>query len=223
MKKAILCITLLGIFSCSSAPKAIEPAIRDVSSSIEDQKIIEVFKAPYVEFNNKAYAIQQKAILKLKNFESNPDVKSCRADSLAKRFFTNACTSAVELCKKNKMSSFTDLDGAFVSSIYSTGISLAKYSSKLAKENKSEKYYQNINALAEHYLDRMENGRKEIIDSYFDTASLMGFEILFSGNPANTYDKQDDFLSCAARLSAHALSSGEFDLWKAKYAQLIPK
>lgn len=221
MKKILLCALALTVFSCSSKQKVAEVSAQDRSVSSDEamQKVIEFFKEPRAEFNKKASVIIVKTSKKINDLNRNPAVQSCKADSIAKRFFTNACTEALALCKKADSDPFTDMYKVFLDTAYAQGISGAAYLEGKAKKQPSVKFYREASFYMSRIVDDMNTNLHSLLESNFNDRSIYSLGPAFSG-ASETYDKKDDFQNCIEKVVSPLIF---MDSWQKSFDNLIPR
>lgn len=221
MKNILLSVLLLGTLSCSLNQKVTDVVSTDrtVSSDEAMQKVIAFFKEPRIEFNKKASAIIAKTNKKISDLNKNPAVQSCKADSIAKRFFTNACTEALALCRKADKDPFSDMYIAFIETAYAQGISGAAYLEGRAKKEPNVKYYRDASFYMSRITEDMKTNTHKLLESNFDIRSINALGPAFSG-AVETYDKKDDFQDCIAKVASPIIY---MDGWKSDFDNLIPR
>lgn len=221
MKKLLLCALALTAFSCSSTQKVADVSGQDrtVSSDEAIERVIAFFKEPRAEFNKKASAIIVKTNKKINDLNKNPAVKSCKADSIAKRFFTNACTEALALCKKADTDPFTDMYKVFLDTAYAQGISGAAYLEGKVKKEPNVKFYRDASFYMSRIAGDMSTNLHALLESNFNDRSIYALGPAFSG-ARDTYDKKDDFQDCIEKVASPLLF---MEGWKASFDNLIPR
>lgn len=209
MKKIILSVLVLGLFSCSSNMKN-NDSDRTVSSDEDYAKIVELFKQPRILFDVNAKSVKRNADRTLAMLQSNADVVECKKTS-AKSFLSNSCKKALEACEKTQVNVFGNVHTNFMEIISKTAL---KAEADLVEKLSSDGNNKELKSLREAMKDashKIHWGSNEVANKYY--ASSDNFAKGVSG-------KKNKLELCESRLQAEI---SIYDELKASYDALIPQ